>query len=82
VTPAVDEHQRAIHAEVAQVEQIEAHLAETRVGARGHVSRDRANQGRRLREEVGEVGLAGFRQRLGGERRHRIREALRVLPDT
>ncbi len=77
----IDQHQRAIDAQVAQVEEIQSRFAEVRVGAGGQVPGGRAHERRRLRQEVTEVGLARLQDGLRRKRRHRVGETLGVLPD-
>ena len=74
VAASVDQHERAVGAEVAQVEQFEARLAELGIGAGRQVTRERAHQRRALDQEVGDVRAAGLHDRLRRDRHDRIGE--------
>ncbi len=71
MAPPVDEHERAVGAEVAQVEQVEPGFAEIGVRPAGQVARPRTDQRRALHEEIGEAGLPRLfdrRRRIGCDR--------------
>lgn len=65
---AVNQHQRAIDTQIAQVEQVETGRADAGAIARVVARRRRANQRGQAGEEVGEVGGAGLLQELRAER--------------
>ncbi len=71
---AIDEDQCAIDPEVAQVEQIEASIADPRTAAAVVARTRRTDQRRHLGQEVGDVGRPGLLESLCGDADHGIRK--------
>ncbi len=68
---AIDQHQRALRAQIAQIEQIEAGCADPRIVARIVAGRRRALQRRIAGQEIGQVRRAGLLDRCRGQRNDR-----------